>query len=450
MPSLAQRLADLPKAERDAVLEDLSEAEREALFYDWNGFWARPEQRYPDGEWGVSWFSGGRGSGKTESGAQIAAQWVRRFPEVDGAIIAPTFQADALRKCVEGESGILQALGGAPGPWIANYNRSEGVLYTRSGRSIFATGADNGAIRVQGENLGWAWCDEIGLWKRSMWQLAWEESIQFAVRKPPARIVCTGTPKAGHPLVKLLNDDASVVKRVLRTIDNLDNLDPAWAARIIAKYEGTRLGAQELEGILIAEVEGALWLWVWIEGSRWKSGWGEPQLVRVVVGVDPSGGSNEIGIVAAGQLHSPCPCGEENERGPHFAVLRDASLVASPERWSAATVDLYHDLQADRVAAERNFGGDMVESTLRTADASVPVKMVTASRGKTQRAEPISALYEQGRVHHLEVFPELETEQTTWVRGDDWSPNRLDAVVWALTELNEPLQPKKAKMRLRV
>lgn len=432
MTSLAERLAHLDKTERDAVLDDLSDEEAEALERDWL-FWAREEQQAPPEPWSVAWYSGGRGSGKTRAGAEIAAQWCRDFPDVDGGIVAPTFQADALRKCVEGESGILNALGGEGGPLVERYNRGEGVLYLRSGRSIFATGADKGALRVQGENLGWCWCDEVGLWPRGTWDTAWNESIQFAVRKAPAKIVCTGTPKAGHPLVKLLNEDEAVVKRRLRTVDNVANLDDAWAKRIVAKYEGTRLGAQELEGVLIAEVEGALWLWVWIEKLRMAAA---PVCARIVVGVDPSGGANEIGNVAAGVIKSPCPCGKQDEKGPHYAVLQDRSLLASPERWGRAVVDLYDDLGGDRVVAERNFGGEMVESTIRVADPSVPVKMVNASRGKAQRAEPISALAEQGRIHHCGTFADLETELTTWVPGDDWSPNRLDAYVWALTELS--------------
>lgn len=436
--SLAVRLAELPKHERDAVLADLSEQERETLNADWR-FWARPEQILPQ-DFAVFWASGGRGSGKTRAGAEGAVELHREHPDVDGAIIAPTFQADARRKCVEGESGILRAFGGDNGPLVRRWNRSEGVLYMRSGASIFVTGADNGAIRIQGENLGWAWCDEIGLWPRKTWKLAWEESIQFAVRRAPAKIVCTGTPKAGHPLVKELEADAGVQKVRLKTVDNIAYLDPAWVQRIVAKYSGTRLGAQELEGVLIGEVEGALWTWAAIERLRMSQA---PELVRVVVGVDPSGGANEIGIVGAGRIKSPCPCGSEDERGPHFAVLDDRSLVGSPERWGRAVVDCYDSLEGDRIVAERNFGGDMVESTIRVADATVPVEVITASRGKAQRAEPISALYEKGRVHHIGVFPELETEQTSWVPGDDWSPNRVDAVVWALTDLSTgPRRPR--------
>lgn len=434
MTSLAERLAALPEDERHAVIDDLSEEEAAVLERDWL-FWAREEQQPPPEPWAIAWYSGGRGSGKTRSGAEIAASWAREFPDVDGAIVGPTFQADAIRKCVEGESGILRALGGEGGPVVKRFNRGEGVLYLRSGASIFATGADNGAIRVQGENLGWCWCDEVGLWKRGTWDLAWNESIQFAVRKPPARIVCTGTPKAGHPLVKLLNEDETVVKRRLRTVDNVANLDPDWAARVIAKYEGTRLGAQELEGRLIGEVEGALWLWVWIERNRWK--WGEPVLLRVIVGVDPSGGANEIGIVGAGRVKSPCPCGRERPFAPHYVVMDDRSLIGTPGVWGAAAAQMYHDLKADKLVGERNFGGEMVEFTVKVADATVSYEDVHASRGKQQRAEPVSAMYEQDRVHHFGVFPELENEYTSWVPDDDWSPNRLDAGVWALTELME-------------
>lgn len=391
---------------------------------------SRPDQLLPEGDWLACWLAGGRGSGKTRAGAEGAAQLAFEFPKVNGAIVAPTFQADALRKCIEGKSGILRALQGM----VEDYNRSEGVIYLKSGASIFATGSDNGALRIQGENLGWCWCDEIGLWRRTAWQRAWEESIQFAVREEPSKIICTGTPKAGHPLVKLLEDDPAVPKRRLLTKDNVANLSADWVARIIGKYQGTRLGAQELEGLVIPEVEGALWRWEWLDGNNRRMHTA-PVMVRLVVGVDPSGGANEIGIIAAGKIKSPCPCGEENQQGPHFAVVEDGSMIGSPEQWGRKAVTVYHDRGADRLAAERNFGGDMVESTVRTADRRVPVKMVNASRGKMQRAEPVSAVYEQRRVHHVGMFPELEAELTSWVPGDDWSPNRLDALVWALTEL---------------
>lgn len=436
MTSLAERLASLPEAERHAAIDELSEDEALALERDWL-FWARDEQKLPIGDWLACWISGGRGSGKTRSGAEGLAGWVRDYPGSDWGIVAPTFRADALRKCVEGESGILRALGGEDGPMVSHFNRSEGVIYLRTGGSIFATGADNGALRIQGENLAGCWVDEPGLWKRATWDVAWNESIQFAVRKPPARIVVTGTPKAGHPLVKLLNDDPGVPKVRMRTADNIANLDDDWVRRIVAKYKGTRLGAQELEGEVIEEVEGALWLWVTIERDRWKPEWGKPRLVRVVVGVDPSGGANEIGIVGSGRVRSPCPCGKEEPYAPHYVVLADRSLVASPARWGAAATGLYHDLDADRIVGERNFGGEMVEHTVQVADPSVAYKDVHASRGKQQRAEPVSALYEQHRAHHFEVFPELEAEYTSWVPGDDWSPNRLDAAVWSLTELQE-------------
>jgi phage terminase large subunit-like protein len=442
--SLAARLAELPKAKRTAFLSQYSDDELDALLHDWK-FWARPEQLPPPawerGEAAAWWLTGGRGSGKTRTGAETAGMLVRRHPKVDGAIVAPTFQADALRKCVEGESGILRVIGDL----VDNYNRSEGVIYLKTGATIFATGADNGAVRVQGENLGWCWSDEPGLWKRATWRLAWEESIQFAVRKAPALNILTGTPKAGHPLVKMLEDDASVIKTRMKTIDNLDYLDPKWAARIIAKYANTRLGMQELEGILAKEVEGALWSWAWIEARR-RSDWVDeegvyvPELVRVVAGVDPSGGANEIGIVGAGKIKSPCPCGLEEPMRPHFAVLDDVSLLGSPEQWGRAVVDLHQALSGDRIAAEVNFGGDMVESNIRAVDKEVgnAVKVLHASRGKQQRAEPISAIYEQRRVHHIGTFPELENELISWVPGDDWSPNRLDALVWALTELADP------------
>lgn len=394
------------------------------------GLWhqyARPAQLLPRGEWRSAWISGGRGSGKTRAGAEGAADLALIDPTVDGAIVGPTF-GHARRICVEGESGILRALAG----WVQKYNRSEGIIYLTEGGTIFLDGADDGAYRIQGENLGWCWCDEIGLWNVLHWEAAWHESIQFAVRKPPGRILATGTPKAGHPLVKLLDSDPSVHKSRMSTYDNLANLDPVQVQYLRERYEGTRLGRQELEGEVIDEVEGALWTREMIEASRVEE---ILETERVVVAVDPPGGATEAGIVAAALTKGYCACGDR-ESLPHVYVLRDESLLPSgPEQWGRAAVNLYDSLDADRIVAEINFGGDMVENVVRGISRGVSFKTVRASRGKQIRAEPVAALYEQNRVHHVGAFPDLEDEMTQWTPEESWSPNRLDALVWAVTEL---------------
>jgi phage terminase large subunit-like protein len=389
--------------------------------------YARPEQQLPPGEWRTAWISGGRGSGKTRAGAEIAADLALLDTSLDGAIIAPTF-GDARKKCIEGESGILRALAGH----VTKYNRSEGIIYLDGGGTIFPDGADDGAYRIQGENLAWAWCDEVGLWRVGYWETAWHESIQFAVRKGAGRIVVTGTPKAGHPLVKLLNSDPTVPKVRMRTFDNRANLSPAVIDYLKDRYEGTRLGRQELEGEVIDEVEGALWSRELIEASRLTH---TGEFARVVVAVDPPGGATEAGIVTAGLSKGDCTCGNR-ENLPHVYVLADDSLLPSgPDEWGRETVTAFNRWTADRVVAEVNYGGDMVKNVIHGVQPSTPYKSVTATRGKRVRAEPVAALYEQGRVHHVGAFPQLEDEMSQWTQDDDWSPNRLDALVWAVTEL---------------
>jgi phage terminase large subunit-like protein len=220
----------------------------------------------------------------------------------------------------------------------------------------------------------------------------------------------------------LVKDPLTVVVRG-SSYENLANLAPTFITRILERYEGTHLGRQELHGEILEDREGALWRrQSMIEAYRRTKC---PELVRVGIGVDPPGGKTECGIVAGG-------LGVDGDG----YVLDDASLAGSPDTWGKEVVTTYHRNHADRIFAEANFGGDMVESTIRTVDKNVPIKMVHASRGKVIRAEPVAALYEQGRVHHVGQFPLLEDELCTWVPGEGLpSPNRLDALVWVITEL---------------
>lgn len=213
---------------------------------------ARPSQVPPEGAWRVWYVRGGRGSGKTRTGAETLAQWVRESPAGEWAIIAPTF-GDAKSVCVENQrSGILQALGGD----VLNWNRSEGTVYVRGGSVIFLDGADDGALRIQGRNLCGAWCDEVGLWRD--WNRAWNYSLQPAVRFEPGRIVATGTPKLGHPLVAALINDPTVRKTLMATSENAANLSTDALDALYTQYAGTTLGRQELEGEFIAALEGEI------------------------------------------------------------------------------------------------------------------------------------------------------------------------------------------------
>lgn len=390
---------------------------------------ARPEQLPPDGEWLVLLLLGGRGAGKTRAGAETLADWIMEYPPGEWAIVAPTY-ADARDVCVEGPSGLLQALGGC----VANWNRSMGQLDVANGSVVYLDGADDGAYRIQGHNLSGAWCDEVGLWAKNHWKTAWQESLQFALRVDPARVVATGTPKGAHGLVRHLVGDERVHVARMRTMDNAANLHPAALEELVRRFGGTRLGRQELEAELLEDVEGALWTLSQIDARR-VAATSVPQLTRIVVAVDPNvsseEGSNEAGIVVVGRDASAEPRGY---------VLADRTVAGGPRAWAKAAVDAYYEFRADRIVAEKNNGGEMVELTLHTVDAGVPVKLVNASRGKRVRAEPIAALYESsdanplGRVFHAGVFTELEEQMTQWTPGAE-SPDRMDALVWGCSEL---------------
>lgn len=398
----------------------------------------RPEQVPPDGEAWIWYIRGGRGSGKTRTGAEALAEQIidtmDEGPEAgDWAAIAPTF-GDSRDVCFEGPSGLRHALAGyTDGSWRKAWNRSQGQLRLANGATVFADGADDGALRVQGKNLRGAWLDEVGLWKK--WELAFDESITFAVRLRPAVLIATGTPKVGHGLVTRLlrgDPDRGIApadhQSHMRMADNIDNLSPVMVQRLIERYGGTTLGRQELEGELLEEVEGALWTSALIHSHRLAEA---GDMSRVVVAVDPPGGATEAGIVAAGVTHR-CICGV---KGTHAYVLADTSGKGSPDTWGQAAVDLFDELEADRIVGEVNYGGDMVEKVVRSVRAGIAFSAVRASRGKAVRAEPVVALYEQGRIHHVGTFGDLESEMTTWTQDSSWSPNRLDALVWAITEL---------------
>jgi phage terminase large subunit-like protein len=259
----------------------------------------------------------------------------------------------------------------------------------------------------------------------------WDQ-MQLGLRiGPNPHWVGSSTPKNRPKFREIVADPHHVITRA-RTDDNPHLID-AFRERLDRLYGGTTKGRQEIAGELLDEVEGAAWTRAWIDENRLKEA-GPMHQVRI--GVDPQGSaeSGMTGIVAAGTSKGKCLCGNA-ERLPHVYVLEDASLAASPDGWARRAVACYDSHKANKFAAERNFGGDMVESTLRTVWSSAPINMVNASRGKIVRAEPVSALYEQGRVHHVGSFPDMEDEMTTYTTTESWSPNRMDALVWAITDL---------------
>lgn len=416
--SLTNSLALLPPEDIvRAIQETLSDAEADALLYDWE-FWARPSQRVPVGDW-LFWLSlAGRGWGKTRVGAETVRHFVQRgYRRV--ALVAPT-AGDARDVMVEGESGLL-----------AIYPESQRPKYEPSKRRITWP---NGAVgmlysadepeRLRGPQHDLAWADEIGSWRYQ--QESWD-MLMFGLRLGQhPRCVITTTPRPLPVIRDLLGDPKTVVTRG-STYENRANLAPAFFGQIVRKYEGTRLGRQEIHAELLTDVPGALWNTTMLDACRVAH---TPTLVRIVVAIDPSVTSNEesdeCGIVVAGI-----------DRAGHGHLLEDCSCTDTPDGWARVAVSAYHHWRADRIVAEVNNGGDLVEAVLRTVDPNIAYRAVRASRGKIRRAEPVAALYEQGRVHHVGNFGLLESQLCLLTPDNQYvkSPDRADALVWAFTDL---------------
>jgi predicted phage terminase large subunit-like protein len=389
---------------------------------DWAAI-ARPEQLPPPGDWLIWLILAGRGWGKSFTGAQ----WVRGIAEAGQvrhiALVGAT-AADVRDVMVEGPSGILSI--------CPNSNRP---LYEPSKRRVVWP---NGVVatmfsseepeRLRGPQHGAAWCDELAAWRNL--SETWDQ-LQFGLRigKRPRQVITT-TPKPVKllkALVKRAAEGGDVIITKGKTSDNAANLAKSFLADIHRQFGGTRLGRQELDAEILDDVPGALWNRDLIERTRCGpvSPW---SLKRIVVAVDPAvsigADANESGIIVAGV----------NDNGEFF-VIADLSGKYQPHEWATRAVGALRQYGADRVVAESNQGGSMVEATLRAVDKNVPVRSVHASRGKVTRAEPIAALFEQGRAHLAGAYPELEDQLATFEAGSPGSPDRLDAMVWALTAL---------------
>ncbi|MFG1395071.1 DNA-packaging protein [Xanthobacter agilis] len=412
-------------------LLELSEGELRALLSDW-AFWARADQLPPraaqgGGPWTTWLVLGGRGAGKTRAGAE----WVRGLalgrppfatrPVGRIALVAETF-ADVREVMVEGVSGLLSVHTDAERPrWEPTRRRLE----WHNGAVAQGFSADD-PESLRGPQFAAAWCDELGKWRRGE---AAFDMLQFGLRlgDHPRQMVTT-TPRPTHLLRRILADPSTVVTRA-RTTDNAFHLAPGFLAQVLARYGGTRLGRQELDGEIIEDRPGALWTRAALELARSAAA---PPLRRIAVAVDPPAssraGADACGIVCAGI-----------DGAGLVHVLADESAAGlRPAQWAARAVALFHRLEADVVVAEVNQGGEMVRAVLAEVDPAVPVEPVRATRGKFLRAEPVAALYEQGRVRHVGAFPALEDELCDF--GPDGlssgrSPDRLDALVWAVTAL---------------
>ena len=421
---VAGHLGHLPKSQRAACLEtimsDLHRREAMELKYAWP-LHARDSQLPPKEDWDTWMILAGRGFGKTRTGAE----WVRAQVESGAAkriaLVARTLP-EAQSIMVHGESGIINI---SP-PWDKpTYEPSKRKLTWRSGAFALAFSSHE-PDQLRGPQFDAAWCDELASWEYPA--QTWD-NLTFALRlgRRPRSVVTT-TPKSIE-LVRTLTNGPGVHVTRGTTFDNKDNLAPAFFNGIIEQYDGTRIGQQEIYAELIDEDEDAIWKREWIEKARLSS---HPPISRIVVAIDPAmstkPNSSETGIVVVGA----------DMRRKHAYVLADESGRLTPNSWALRAAHLFDKFNATRIIAEDNAGGDMVKSTLKNAvERTLPYKGIKARRGKYIRAEPVAALYEQGRVHHVGRFPQLEDQMCTWTPdlGPSHSPDRADALVHAITEL---------------
>lgn len=400
-------------------LPDLSNSLVAARRVRWTHQLARAEQLPDNSDWNIWLYLAGRGAGKTRTAAEWIAFQATRNNKTRWAIVAPTY-GDARDTCAEGESGIVNIL--REYGTLKDYNRSIGEIFLTNGSRIKLFSGEE-PERLRGPQFHGGWFDELAAFK---YPETWDQ-YQFGLRlgTHPQTIVTT-TPRPTKLIKDLMQREGVRITRG-STFDNAANLAPSALAELQLRYAGTRLGRQELYGEILDDVEGALWTRSMIENARVTTA--PAHLIRVVVGVDPAvtntDDSDSTGIVVAG-------IGNDMQ----YYVLDDRSLKASPDAWARVAVNAYQDWKADKIVAETNNGGDMVTLLMQQVDRCVSVKKVTATRGKQLRAEPISSLYEQGRVHHVGYFADLETEMCEWTPTSNNSPDRLDALVWALTELN--------------
>lgn len=391
----------------------------ELAYLRWMGLTTtRPNQRTPQGEWFAWLILAGRGWGKTRTGAEDMARYANLNPGARVAVVAATWAA-ARDVCVEGESGLLGII---PQPLVEAWNRSLGELILKNGSRFKLFSADE-PDRLRGYQHHRAWCDELASWR---YPDAWDQLLLGLRLGTDPRVVVTTTPRPVAIVRSLLARDGVCVTRG-STFENAANLAPAAIAQLRDRYDGTRIGRQELYAEVLDDVPGALWQRDQIDKLRVRQA---PELQRVIVSIDPAGTSgedaDETGIIVAG-------LGVDG----HGYLLADRSCRLSPDGWAKRAAIAYDEFEGDRIIAERNFGADLVERVFRTVGRNYPFRTVVASRGKAVRADPVSALYEQGRVHHVGGFPELEDQLCQFTPEGCTADNddRADALVWAFTEL---------------
>lgn len=407
---------------RRKTVAALSDEDCRKVLYDWP-FWARPNQLPPPGDWFIWLITSGRGWGKTRTGAEFIRAGVESGAMKRVALIGRT-AADVRDVMLEGESGLLSI---SP-PWYMPTWEPSKRRVTWPNGAIATTYSADEPNTLRGPQHDGAWADEMAGWR---YMDSWDNLLLGLRLGRHPRCVVTTTPRPIKTLKELVADALTHVTYGT-TYENVRNLAPTFKRTVLQRYEGTTKGRQEIYGEILSDLPGALWKQSIIDALRFRPA---PPLSdgpvlsfrRIVVAIDPAvtaeEDSDETGIIVAGV----------DDMG-HAYVLDDLSGRYHPADWAKVAVNAYHELRGDRVVAEVNNGGDMVELTLRMIDPNVSYKGVHASKGKVTRAEPVAALYEQGRVHHVGSFPELEEQMTTWLPGMA-SPDRMDALVWALTEL---------------
>lgn len=414
------RLMTLSERDRLIAVRAMTPAMRREFIARWDA-WAHGGQLAPPGDWRLWLIRAGRGFGKTRAGSEWVNELANTMPDARIALVGATLD-EVRRVMIEGRSGLIATARADRQP---TWRASARELRFPSGAIAFAYSADS-PEGLRGPEHHFAWADELAKWGRGG-EAAWDNLMLGLRLGDRPRVLVTTTPRPTRLMRRVMELPGTVETRG-RTRDN-PYLPASFVAAMEAEYGGTRLGRQELDGELIEDVAGALWTRATIEASRGRK---PREVVRVVVGVDPpaSAEGDACGIVAvaldgAGVGH----------------VLADASVRGlSPEGWARAVAECAARHRADKVVAEKNQGGEMVRSVLRAAEVTLPLKLVHASRGKAARAEPVAALYEAGRVKHAGRFPELEDELCGLVAGGGYegpgrSPDRADALVWALSEL---------------
>lgn len=412
-----------------SIVFDLSEEEAAVIFNDWR-FWARPKQLPPKWDWRYWVLKGGRGSGKTWCGANWLSEQAEHYPRL---LLVGRTAADVRDVMIEGESGIKAV---AKPDFRPEYNPGRRKITWPNGAEGLAVSAEEPDL-LRGPQFHKAWADELASWRRL--KETWTNlTLTLRLGDSPQCIITT-TPRPIAEFKEILELPTTEVYTD-STYANVHNLAPQWADEVIRIYQGTRLGRQELEGVVLDDNPNALWQRKFIDENRVDRQ--PPSFDRVVIAVDPPTADRDkdrlqsidkvladCGIVAAGRV------GFKSSNTSHTYILEDGSLERpKPEDWARQAVALYYKYSADAIVAEGNNGGAMVKSTIQAVDPNIEVIIVYASRGKAIRAEPVSFLYESKRVHHIGFMPELEDQLCEWEPGMK-SPDRLDAAVWAVTEL---------------